>query len=222
MHEAKIHLAVGLPLKWVKAQRESFKSYLLRNRYVDFEYRDKKYLVELVDCTVMPQCYSAVAETLKEFTGINMLVDIGNGTMNIMYLNDRRAMENKSWTEKFGVNQCAIRIRNKVLDETGTNLMDDVIERFLRTGVTKVDEPYNSLIINAAAEYVAEIFAKLKDYEYNDKLMNLHIMGGGYKLVETVGEYNPDKTFFITDICATAKGYEYYCYMGLRRQNQNR
>lgn len=222
LHEAKIHLAVGLPLKWVKAQRESFKSYLIRNRYVNFEYREKKYQVELVDCTVMPQCYSAVAETLKEFTGINMLVDIGNGTMNIMYLNDRRAMENKSWTEKFGVNQCAIRIRNKVLDETGTNLMDDVIERFLRTGVTKVDEPYNSLIINAAAEYVAEIFVKLKDYEYNDKLMNLHIMGGGHKLVETVGQYNPDKTFFITDICATAKGYEYYCYMGLRRQNQNR
>lgn len=90
LHEAKIHLAVGLPLKWVKAQRESFKSYLLCNRYVDFEYRENKYLVEITDCTAMPQCYSAVAETLKDFTGINMLVDIGNGTMNIMYLNDRR------------------------------------------------------------------------------------------------------------------------------------
>lgn len=64
--------------------------------------------------------------------------------------------------------------------------MDDVIEHFLRTGVTKVDEPYNSLIINTAVEYLAEIFAKLKDYEYNDKLMNLHIMSGGYKLEEIV------------------------------------
>lgn len=92
----------------MKAQRESFKSYLLCNCYVDFENREKKYLVEIVDCTVMLQCYSAVTETLKEFTGINMLVDTGNGTMNIMHLNDRSAMENKSWTEKFGVNQCAI------------------------------------------------------------------------------------------------------------------
>lgn len=222
LKEAKIHLAVGLPLKWVKAQRESFKAYLLRNRYVDFEYREKKYLVEITDCTVMPQCYSAVAETLRDFTGINMLVDIGNGTMNIMYLNDSRAMENKSWTEKFGVNQCAIRIRNKVLDETGTHLMNDVIENFLKMGIANVDEPYVSLIRKAASEYVSEIFEKLKDYEYNDKLMKLHFMGGGCKLVEAVGKYNPDKTFFIKDICATAKGYEYYCYMGLRRQNQKR
>ena len=53
-------------------------------------------------------------------------------------------------------------------------------------------------------------------------LAYLHFMGGGCKLVETVGQYNVDRTFFIKDICATAKGYEYYCYMGLRRQNQNR
>ena len=222
LKEAKIHLAVGLPLKWVKAQRDSFKAYLLRNRYANFEYRENEYLVEIAGCTVMPQCYSAVAENLKDFKGLNMLVDIGNGTMNIMYLNDGRAMENKSWTEKFGVNQCSIRIRNAVLNETGIHLMDDVIENFLRTGKADVEEPYASLIRNAAAEYVSEIFDKLKDYEYNDKLMKLHFMGGGCKLVETVGQYNVDRTFFIKDICATAKGYEYYCYMGLRRQNQNR
>ena len=57
LKEAKIHLAVGLPLKWVKAQRDSFKAYLLRNRYVNFEYREKEYLVEIAGCTVMPQCY---------------------------------------------------------------------------------------------------------------------------------------------------------------------
>ena len=37
--EARIHLAVGLPLKWVQAQRESFKKYLTRERYVSLKYR---------------------------------------------------------------------------------------------------------------------------------------------------------------------------------------
>ena len=59
------------------------------------------------------------------------MIDSNLQREHIMYLNGRRAMENKSWTEKFGVNQCALRIRNKVLDEKGTNLMDDVIERVL-------------------------------------------------------------------------------------------
>lgn len=217
-HEAKIHLAVGLPLKWVKAQRETFRQYMLRNRYVDYKFREERYLVEIVDCTVMPQCYAAVAENLKDYKGINLLADIGNGTMNLMYLNNGKAAENKSWTEKQGVNQCAIRIKNAIRDETGTELPDDVVENYLQTGQTDAAEPYASIIKQAAEEYVREIFNKLRDYEYNDKLMQLHFMGGGAKIVETVGEYDPERTHFIHDICATAKGYEYYCYMALRNK----
>ena len=136
--------------------------------------------------------------------------------MNIMYLNNGRAMESKSWTEKLGVFQCMQRIRNKVLDETGTNLMNEVIENYLRTGETDIAEPYASLMKEAAVSYVQEIFQKLKDYEYNESLMQLHFMGGGARIVEAVGEYNRERTHFNHDICATAKGYEYYCYMILR------
>ncbi len=78
--EARIHLAVGLPLKWVQAQRDSFKQYLTRERYVSLKYRKVNYLIEIVDCTVMPQGYAAVAENLKDFKGMNLLVDIGNGS----------------------------------------------------------------------------------------------------------------------------------------------
>lgn len=62
LHEAKIHLAVGLPLKWVKAQREDFRRYMLREKFVDFKYKEERYKVEIVDCTVMPQCYAAVVD----------------------------------------------------------------------------------------------------------------------------------------------------------------
>ena len=64
--ETRIHLAVGLPLKWVQAQRESFKKYLTRERYVSLKYKKVDYLIEIVDCTVMPQGYAAVAENLKD------------------------------------------------------------------------------------------------------------------------------------------------------------
>ena len=35
-----------------------------------------------------------------------MLADIGNGTMNIMYITNSRPFASKCWTEKLGVNQC--------------------------------------------------------------------------------------------------------------------
>lgn len=217
---ARVHLAVGLPLKWVQVQREGFKQYLTQNREVSFKYKGKPYRVEIVDCTVMPQCYSTVAERLKEFTGMNLLVDIGNGTVNIMYLNNGKAMESKSWTEKLGIFQCVQKIRNKVLDETGTKLMDEIINNYLKTGIADVAEPYASLMKEAATSYAEEIMQKLRDYEFNDKLMKLHFMGGGAKIIEAVGSYNKERTTFNHDICATAKGYEYYCYMKLKHQNK--
>jgi plasmid segregation protein ParM len=38
-------------------------------------------------CTVMPHAMRR-HENLKEFKGITLLADIGNGTMNMMYLNN--------------------------------------------------------------------------------------------------------------------------------------
>lgn len=102
----RIHLAVGLPLKWVQAQRDTFRDYMMKERFVKVIYKDRIYELEFTGCTVMPQYYSAVAENLRNFKGINLLVDIGNGTMNLMYLNNGRAMESSHGTEKLGVYQC--------------------------------------------------------------------------------------------------------------------
>ena len=199
----RIHLAVGLPLKWVQAQRDTFRDYMMKERIVKVG-------------------YSAVAENLKDFKGMNLLVDIGNGTMNLMYLNNGRPMESKSWTEKLGVYQCEKAILNKVRDNTGTELMHEVIENFLRTGETDIAQPYAGLMVEAAKEYAVQIFQKLRDYEYNEQMMRLYVMGGGARIVEAFGEYDMDRVTFDHDIRANAKGYEYYCYMILKHQQRKK
>lgn len=153
---------------------------------------------------------------------MNLVVDIGNGTMNLMYLNNGRAMESRSWTEKLGVFQCEINIRNKVRDNTGNELMREVIDNFLRTGETDIVEPYASLMKEAAMEYADIVLQKLYDYEYNEQMMKLHFIGGGTRIIEAYGSYNKDRVFFNHDIRANAKGYEYYCYMILRHEQGKR
>ena len=37
---------------------------------------------------IFPQGFAAVADRLHEFSGTNMLCDIGNGTMNVMLINE--------------------------------------------------------------------------------------------------------------------------------------
>ena len=48
-----------------------------------------------------------------------MLADIGNGTMNLMYINNSRPVEKKCFTEKYGTHQCVLAVRESLLKELG-------------------------------------------------------------------------------------------------------
>lgn len=113
--EGNIHLAVGLPLMWVSAQRGSFTDYLMRNEMVEYAYNGKHYKVRITGVTVFPQSYCAVYDRLREMDGLNMIADIGNGTMNIMKVNDHKVITDSCRTEKLGVEKCVIEIQNDVV-----------------------------------------------------------------------------------------------------------
>ena len=88
--DAKIFIAAGLPLTWVTRQKEEFKKYLLQHRTVDFNFRRTDYHIEIIGADVFPQGFAAIAEWLGEFKGTTMLCDIGNGTMNLLKISDRK------------------------------------------------------------------------------------------------------------------------------------
>lgn len=222
IYSARIHLAVGLPLKWVQAQRESFRPYMLQKNHVDLKYHGKIFSVDIADCTVVPQCYAAVAENLAEYKGMYMLADVGNGTINIMILNNGRASESRSWTSRLGVHQCFVGIQNTVMDKTGEKLPLEMIENYLRTGDKKLLGKYGDHAEAAARKYTEEVFDELREYGYNPELMKLHIMGGGSRIIESAGVYDLEKVSFDHDLRANAKGFEYFCYMKLRREQQGR
>lgn len=95
---------------------------------------------------------------------------------------------------------------------------DEIISQFLQYGEIDVNNKYLNMVKEIAEQYVKELFEKLRDYEYNEELMKLYVMGGGAKMVELFGKYNPDRTALNHDICANAKGYEYFCYMMLHQK----
>ena len=119
MNRAKVHIAAGLPLTWVATQKEDFQKYLLQNECVDFVFRNKEYHVEFAGADIYPQGFAAAFYRLQDFKGINMLADIGNGTMNIMYINNSRPLEKKCFTEKYGTHQCVLAVRESLLKELG-------------------------------------------------------------------------------------------------------
>ena len=214
---ARIHLAAGLPLTWVSDQKNSFRAYLLQNESADFNFRGVDYHVDFAGADIFPQGFAAVADRLGEFKGTNMLCDIGNGTMNVMYINERRPVQKKCYTEKYGTNQCVLAVREELLRRFGVSVEENVIEKVLRFGTADISERFLTAIRETAREYVAGIFRKLREHEYNPELMRLYVVGGGCCLVKNFGEYDAGRVTLNEDICATAKGYEILAQSRMRK-----
>ena len=214
---ARVHIAAGLPLSWVSEQKDAYQQYLLQNETADFTFRGAQYHVEFAGADILPQGFSAIADHLKDFRGVNLLADIGNGTMNVMYIIDCRPQVRKCFTEKYGTNQCMLAVRENLMRLCTATVDESAIEQVFRTGTAEISERYLEVIRDTASEYVEGIFRKLREREYDPESMKLHIVGGGGCLVKNFGRYEADRVIINEDICATAKGYEYLAGLKLRQ-----
>lgn len=214
---ANVYIAAGLPLTWVSEQKEEFKKYLMQNESADFTFKDINYHINFIGTDVFPQGFSAVADCLSEFKGVNMLADIGNGTMNVMYINECKPSEKKCFTEKYGTNQCMLAVRENLMKLYGINIDETVLDRVIRTGTADISERYLAAITETAREYVKGIFRILREHEYDEELMRLHIVGGGGCMIKNFGEFNSERVIINDDICAAAKGYEMLAQRKIRR-----
>ncbi len=215
---ANVYLAAGLPLTWVSEQRETFKAYLLQKPGAEFTFRGVEYHITFAGAEVYPQGFSAVADKLRDFRGVTMLCDIGNGTMNVMYIRSGKPIPSQCYTEKYGVQQCMIAVREKLMQKFGATVDDSIIEEILRYGKSDIDERYLTVIQDCARDYADGIMKRLREHEYNPDLMRLYVMGGGSCLVRNFVEYDPARVTINGDINATAKGYERLAEAALRKR----
>ena len=208
IYSADVLIAAGLPLTWVSEQREEFKRYLLKNETVDFNFKGKDYHICIVGADVYPQGFAAIVNHLSDFLGVNMLCDIGNGTMNIMFVNDKKPNPHRCFTEKFGTHQCMLHIRENLMRIHHAEPPEEMITRVLRFSTADIDSDYLKTITNTAKEYAEGIFRILREHGYDSKLMKLYIVGGGGCMIRNFAEYDESRITVNDDICATAKGYE--------------
>ena len=197
INQANVYLAAGLPLSWVAKQRKAFQEYLLQNREVAFSFRRKNYHIRIVGAAVYPQGFAAIAPIGNHFTGSNMLCDIGNGTMNILRTMDSKVDLRQMFTEKYGVQQCVLAVQETLMREHHAELDEQ------RYGTVGIDEELEKTM-NAK-----KVFRKLREHGYDPRIMKLYVVGGGGCLPKNFFPIAPDKIIINSDICATAKGYEF-------------
>lgn len=217
LHEANVILAVGLPLAWMKSQGADFRHYLMKEQELHFEFRKERYYVHLCGVEIFPQGFAAVVN-LGAMQGMNMLADIGNGTMNVMQIVDNKPLEKSLVTEKFGVGICMKEIQKELSKENGEDISEMLIEPLLRNGLQERTDSTAKKVEHIATRYTENIRRRLVDYGYKEGLVHLYVIGGGGCLIRNYSDLAEKKgVTFITDICANAKGYAILAEKKLRR-----
>ena len=216
--EADVIIAAGLPLTWTSGQKEAFAAYLTRSAEVSFTFRKVDYRIRVVGARIYPQGYAAVAEYAPSMKGVNVIADIGNGTMNTLFIIDGRPQLGRMFTEKFGTHQCTLAISEAYMREYGSELDEATIERFLITGTANILKDRQRLVRTVAEEYVGGIFRRLREHGYDESTIDLIVTGGGGCLVKNFYRTKPGRVRFIDDIRAAAKGYEYLAELQLKAE----
>ena len=214
--EADVFIAAGLPLTWVGEQKSEFAAYLTRNKEVSFTFDRVSFHINIVGVKIYPQGYAAVAEFASRMRGVNMIADIGNGTMNTLTVINGAPQQGRMFTEKFGTHQCTLAVREQFSRKTQRELDDAVIEEVLINGTANLSDDDLKIITDTAKEYVNGIFRRLREHGYDDKSTTLYITGGGGCLVKNFYKYDVSRVFFVDDIRAAAKGYEFLADLQLR------
>ena len=214
--EAKVIIAAGLPLTWTSGQKKDFAIYLSKNKEVCFTYQKVDYHITIEGVRIYPQGYAGIAEFASTMKGVNLVADIGNGTMNVLYMINGKPQAGKMYTEKFGTYQCTLAVRETFMQKTQREINDAIIEEVLITGSANIAASDQKIIRAIATEYVKDIFRRLREHGYDEGTMMLYVTGGGGCLVKNFYKFNADRVKFVDDISAAAKGYEYIAEIQLK------
>ncbi|MCR5610751.1 MAG: ParM/StbA family protein [Clostridiales bacterium] len=216
--EADVIIAAGLPLTWTTGQKAEFAAYLTRNEDVSFIFRKVDYHIRILGARIYPQGYAAVAEFAPSMKGVNVIVDIGNGTMNTLFIIDGRPQAGRMFTEKFGTHQCTLAIREALMRGRGAEIDDSIIDSVLINGTADIGKDDLRLIRTVVERYVGGIFRRLREHGYDELTMTLYVTGGGGCLVKNFYRTKGSRVRFIDDIRAAAKGYEYLAELQLKAE----
>lgn len=93
--------------------------------------------------------------------------------------------------------------------EHHAELDEQMIHNFLRYGTVGIDEELEKTMKLTASDYAKKVFRKLREHGYDPRIMKLYVVGGGGCLLKNFFPIDPGRIVINSDICATAKGYEY-------------
>ena len=182
----------------------------MQNKAPEFDYKGKHYHLHIEKVLIFPQGFAEMA-MIGKLPGDNMILDIGNGTMNIARVINGKPIEKSLVTIDYGVSFCVREIQSVLSRKIGRSVEEMKIEERIISGCRNRSDDISVETADIAQKYAEEIIGQLKVYGYDEIDTRLHVFGGGGCLLKnysSLADYS--NVTFYEDICANAKGYELF------------
>ena len=171
--EAKVFLAVGLPLTRFGAEKNDFIKYLTKNKRVSFKYENESYHIEIDDVAVFPQCYAAVVDKISTMAKKTLIVDIGSWTIDIMPVINKSPDESKCVTIPKGLITCMGSINEQCVRQLNGEVDESEIQSIMRYGRSDIDDEYFAIIKAEIEDFVDKVYNSIREFGYNLKTRDI-------------------------------------------------
>ena len=171
--EAKVFLAVGLPLTRFGAEKNDFIKYLTKNKRVSFKYENEPYHIEIDDVAVFPQCYAAVVDKIPTMAKKTLIVDIGSWTIDIMPVINKSPDESKCVTIPKGLITCMRSINEQCVRQLNGEVDESEIQNIMRYGRSDIDDEYFAIIKAEIEDFVDKVYNSIREFGYNLKTRDI-------------------------------------------------
>ena len=172
--EAKVFLAVGLPLTRFGAEKNDFIKYLTKNKRVSFKYENESYHIEIGDVAVFPQCYAAVVDKIPAMAKKTLIVDIGSWTIDIMPVINKSPDESKCVTIPKGLITCMRSINEQCVRQLNGEVDESEIQNIMRYGRSDIDDEYFAIIKAEIEDFVDKVYNSIREFGYNLKTTRMY------------------------------------------------
>lgn len=209
--KANIVLAVGLPLdRCAGNNRDSFKEYFKKEKFVRFEYEDKSYEITIEDVYVNAQCVSGIVDQLSAglIPDPSIIVDIGSWTIDILPIENGKPQAAKVLSLNEGVIKCMNRCNEEIRRRNMSEVAEFQIQQIMLGNSDALPAKYSNIIQDVIRKYVINVKDLLEEHGYNLETITCVFMGGGVAVVKNYGRDLFPMTTYINDIHANAVGYE--------------
>ena len=193
--EAKVFLAVGLPLTRFGAEKNDFIKYLTKNKRVSFKYENEPYYIEMDDVAVFPQCYAAVVDKIPTMAKKTLIVDIGSWTIDIMPVINKSPDESKCVTIPKGLITCMRSINEQCVRQLNGEVDESEIQNIMRYGRSDIDDEYFAIIKAEIEDFVDKVYNSIREFGYNLKTIDI-VCEWNYELILDAEAHRSDPKDF--------------------------